>query len=75
VVVPARERVIIDVEQEQRSAVMLTVDGQTSFSLSPGDRIFLCRSPYDALFIASPRQVFYRALQTKLNWSGGVPGA
>ena len=75
IVVPAHETVIIDVEQEQRSSVMLTVDGQTTFSLVPGDRVLMRRSPHDALLVASARQGFYRSLAAKLFWQGGTSGA
>jgi NAD+ kinase len=75
VVVPARETIIAEVEAEQRSGVLLTVDGQQSFPLEPGDRVFIRKAPYEAKIIASGRQGFYRALRTKLNWSGGSPNA
>jgi NAD+ kinase len=75
IVVPAGETVIVDVEAEQRSAVLLTVDGQQSFPLEPGDRIFIRKAPREAKIVASGRRGFYRALQTKLNWSGGSPHA
>jgi NAD+ kinase len=75
IVVPARETVIVEVEAEQRSGVLLTVDGQQSFPLEPGDRVLIRKAPYEAKIIASGRQGFYRALQTKLNWSGGSPHA
>jgi NAD+ kinase len=75
VVVPARETVIVEVEAEQRSGVLLTVDGQRIFPLEPGDRVFIRKAPYEAKIIAAERQGFYRALRTKLNWSGGSPHA
>jgi NAD+ kinase len=71
VVIPAHETVMVEVEAEQRSAVLLTVDGQISEPLEPNDRIYIRRAPYQALIIASDRRVFYRALRSKLNWSGG----
>jgi NAD+ kinase len=70
-VVPAHETVIVEVESEQRSGIILTIDGQVAESLEPQDRIYLRRSPRDALLIASDREGFYNALRTKLNWSGG----
>jgi NAD+ kinase len=70
-VVPAHETVIVEMESEQRSGILLTVDGQVTESLEPLDRIYIRRSPWDALLIASDREGFYRALRTKLNWSGG----
>jgi NAD+ kinase len=71
VVVPADKRVIVEVEEEQRSAVLLTMDGQITQPLEPGDRISITKAPYQAKLIESDREVFYRALRTKLNWSQG----
>jgi NAD+ kinase len=75
IVVPAGETVIVEVEAEQRGAVLLTVDGQQSFPLEPGDRVFIRKAPREAKIVASGRRGFYRALRTKLNWSGGSPNA
>jgi NAD+ kinase len=74
-VVPSDERVITLVESEQRSAVLLTVDGQITCPLEPGDRIIAKKAPFAARLIASDRDVFYRALRTKLAWSGGTSHA
>ncbi|AEF84996.1 putative inorganic polyphosphate/ATP-NAD kinase [Treponema primitia ZAS-2] len=70
-VVPANETVIVELENEQRSGIILTVDGQVTEALEPRDRIYIHRAPRDALLIASDREGFYKALRTKLNWSGG----
>jgi NAD+ kinase len=75
IVVPAGETILVDVEAEQRGAVLLTVDGQRSFPLEPGDRVFIRKAPREAKIVASGRRGFYGALQTKLNWSGGNPHA
>jgi NAD+ kinase len=71
VVVPSHETVVVEVEAEQRSGVVLTVDGRIGEDLEPGDRIYIRRAPYQALIVASDRRVFYRVLRSKLNWSGG----
>jgi NAD+ kinase len=71
IVIPAHETVLVDIEAEQRSAVMLTIDGQLVCALEPEDRISIRRAKKKALLIASDREVFYRVLRTKLNWSGG----
>jgi NAD+ kinase len=68
---PAHDTVIVEVEAEQRSGVLLTVDGQRSFPLEAGDRVFIRKAPYEAKIIAADRREFYKALQTKLNWPGG----
>jgi NAD+ kinase len=71
-VVPADETVIVEIAPEQRSEVLLSVDGQLSAPLLPGDRVFIRKAPFKAALIASGRQVFYNVLRDKLNWSGGT---
>lgn len=73
-VVPADEVVEITVEEPQRTEVMLTVDGQESLPLQPGDRVVLRRYEYSALIIQSDRRNFYEVLRHKLHWAG-EPGA
>ncbi|MDR3343570.1 MAG: NAD(+)/NADH kinase [Treponema sp.] len=71
IVIPAREVLFVEVEAEQRSGVLLTLDGQITEPLEPGDRIYIRQAPYEARLIASDRSMFYKALRTKLSWSGG----
>jgi NAD+ kinase len=63
----------VEVEAEQKSGVLLTVDGQITESLEPGDRIYLCKAAYEGLLVASDRTGFFKALKNKLSWSG-IPG-
>ncbi|AEF81418.1 NAD(+)/NADH kinase [Leadbettera azotonutricia] len=70
-VLPSGEPLLIEVEQEQRSGVLLTVDGQVTEHLEPGDKIFISPSTTPVTLIASGRTVFYEALKTKLSWMGG----
>ena len=70
-VLPAEETVLIEVGEEQRSGVLLTVDGQVTEKLKSGDSIFLKKAPYPCLLIASGRRWFYQSLRTKLNWARG----
>jgi NAD+ kinase len=69
-VVPAHETMIVELEAEQRSGILLTIDGQETEALEPNDKIYIRRAPCQALLIASDRRMFYTALRTKLNWSG-----
>jgi NAD+ kinase len=69
-VLPAGEPLLIEVEREQRSGVLLTVDGQVTEALEPGDRVFISRFAHSVTLIASDRTVFYEALKTKLLWMG-----
>ncbi len=70
-VIPAEEALHIDIEYEQRSAVLMTLDGQEVVGLEEGDRILVCRSVHQARLVESDRFAFYTALRSKLNWSGG----
>ncbi|MDR2377044.1 MAG: NAD(+)/NADH kinase [Treponema sp.] len=72
IVLSPREAVIVTVEQEQRSGVLLTIDGQVTEALEPGDRIHVYEAPFPAMLVASGRRAFYEALRTKLAWS--IPG-
>jgi NAD+ kinase len=67
-VLPAGETVTVEVGAEQRSGVLLTVDGQVTEALEPGDKILIAKAPRPALLVASGRGSFYQALSTKLSW-------
>jgi NAD+ kinase len=73
-VLPAREPVIVKIDEEQRSGVQLTVDGQITEALEPGDKILIRQAPWQAQLVFSERKAFYRSLSTKLNWSGIYTG-
>ena len=74
IVLPANETLLVEVEKEQRSGVLLTVDGQVTEKLKGGDRVYLRKAPYHCLLIASGRKGFYRTLKTKFSWAGGAKG-
>jgi NAD+ kinase len=71
IVSPADERVTVEVEAEQRSGVILTIDGQLTEKLLPLDRVVIKKSRHKTVLVGSGREVFYRALRGKLGWSGG----
>ena len=75
IVVPSEDRIVTLVEREQRSDVLLTVDGQITEPLQSDDRIIICRAARPLKLVASDRWAFYRALRTKLAWSGGESNA
>jgi NAD+ kinase len=70
-VVPMDETISVEIGKEQRSGVLLTVDGQIVEPLEPEDVVYLRKAPYKTRLVASDREVFYRVLRTKLNWSVG----
>ena len=70
-VIPAHKKIRILVEPEQRTDIILTVDGQTVFPLEPDDLVVLEQAPEKALIISSDKRNYYEILRTKLKWSGG----
>jgi len=71
IVVPGDELVVVEVEQEQRTNVIMTIDGQSEFPLLPADRVLISASQERAHIIRSNKRTFYEVLRSKLNWSGG----
>jgi NAD+ kinase len=71
-VLHSRQELEITVANEQRSGVLLTVDGQDTFDLGCGDKIRIHQTPWQALLISADRSSYYSALRTKLSWSGDV---
>ena len=69
-VIPPEEKLEILVEEEQRTDVVLTVDGKDAFTLRPGDRITFERSKEKTFIVQSDRRNFYEVLRSKLNWAG-----
>ena len=73
-VLPPRQALQVTVGGEQRSGVLLTVDGQDTFGLEPEDRIIIRQSPLQALLISAGREAYYSALRTKLFWPAAGNG-
>lgn len=71
IVVPGSETVSIRVEEQQRTEVLMTVDGQLVFPLRSRDRVTVRRSDSCARIVRARRRNFYDVLRNKLNWSGG----
>ena len=69
-VLPSRQTLVITVAQEQRSGVLLTVDGQDTFNLECADKVIIQQSLQQALLIFAGRYAYYSALRKKLFWSG-----
>lgn len=71
IVVEGEEEIIVTVEKRQRTKVILTIDGQKSISLEPGDKIVYKRAPFKALIVRSDQRNFFEVIRKKLKWSGG----
>jgi NAD+ kinase len=69
-VLPSRLPLVITVPAQQRSGVLLTIDGQDTCSLQSGDKIYIQQAQKPALLIFADRHAYYSALRSKLFWSG-----
>jgi NAD+ kinase len=65
-VLPSRQKLVIDIAKEQRSGVLLTVDGQDTFKLECSDKVMIKQASHPALLIYTGRHRYYSALHTKL---------
>ena len=73
-VFPSRQTLRVTVEKEQRSGIVLTVDGQDTFELEPGDTITIDQYPHFVRLITAGRSPYYSALKQKLGWGAAKPG-
>ncbi len=69
IVIPAGETFELEVEETQRTQIVLVVDGQEVFDLRPKDRVVFCKSDKHSLIIQSDKRSFYEVLRSKLNWA------
>jgi NAD+ kinase len=74
-VFPLNKQLVVKVEGQQRSSVLLTVDGQDNFDLECSDKIRIKLSPQPALLIYTGDHSYYSALKTKLFRSEGALNA
>jgi NAD kinase len=53
----------------------LTVDGQRSWEMAPGERVTVRRAPTDLQLVITHDRTFYDTLRTKLGWGRSRSGA
>jgi NAD+ kinase len=70
IVVPGTERIEVEVDEQQRTEVLMTVDGQIVMPLEPGDKVVIQRADYCARIVHALKRDFYDVLRGKLKWSG-----
>ncbi len=70
-VLPGDKPVYIHLEDNQRTDVIMTVDGQVVISLLEGDIVCFRLAEITAKIVRSDKRNFYEVLRSKLNWSGG----
>lgn len=72
IVLPPEMVMSITVLPSRGAGVILSIDGQITFEVIEGDKIIVERSPSVALLAGCNSTGFYKALRSKLNWSGGA---
>lgn len=73
-VLPSNRKLAVTVANEQRTGILLTVDGQDMFSLKLADRIFVQQASDPALLIYTGMNSYYSVLRTKLFGLGSLSG-
>jgi NAD+ kinase len=68
-VLPAYEIITVEV-LESGPAAILSLDGQMSQTLEPGDYIKVRRATEQIQLLMDPSRTFYQVLQNKLKWGG-----
>lgn len=70
IVLPSTGTMAISVEPMRHESAIITLDGQEVFPLKEGDVVVIDKAPNPALLIGCDTDVVYKALRSKLNWSG-----
>ena len=66
-VLGAAEEITVEV-LDPSEPLILTVDGQGSVSMTPGDRLVVCRADRPLRLVRFPGQTFFSTLRRKLRW-------
>jgi NAD+ kinase len=70
-VISGESKVSITILKGQRTGIMLSIDGQQTFTLQEEDVIIIEKSRSKALLVTSERRNYIEVIRDKLNWSGG----
>lgn len=69
-IIPPNLEVGINVTTRGKEETVMTVDGQATFTLMEGDRVFVTRAKKRLRLIRLEEKDFYKLLQEKLGWGG-----
>ncbi len=71
VVFPANHTLCLELKERRRSNdVELTLDGQKTFGLKDGDKVYVQKSPYKLELLYDPAIPYFKVLREKLSWGG-----
>ena len=71
-VFPAGKTVTVEPSAENKTGLILTLDGQEVVRLNSDDKLKMTISDRKLFLIKDPGRHFYDVLRSKLNWSGGT---
>ena len=67
-IIPPNLEVGIDLQTRGKEEVVMTVDGQATYTLAEGDRVYVTRAKKRLRLIRLEEKDFYKLLQEKLGW-------
>lgn len=70
-VIPPDEEVNVLINQQQRTSLVLTLDGQDVIPLFPGDEVITRKHEFSADILSFKKMNFYEVVRKKLDWKGG----
>lgn len=71
-VLSGKDVIEVEVQEDQRTKVNLTVDGQFFEDLHPGDIVRIRQRKKKLPIVMSKKRNFFEVVRIKLRWSGGV---
>lgn len=71
-VLSGKDVIEVEVQQDQRTQVNLTVDGHFFEDLNPGDIVQIKQRKQKLPIVMSKKRNFFEVVRIKLGWSGGV---
>jgi NAD+ kinase len=74
-VLNADSLITLTIAPNQRTGVVLSVDGQQNFALQEGDELIVEKSRSKTLLVTSEQRNYIEVLREKLNWAGGAEHA
>ena len=70
-VLPPWSLVCVKVLPSRGTSLCLTYDGQVTCDVQENDEIRICKALENVILVGCGSDIFYKALRSKLNWSGG----
>ena len=67
--------ITLTIAPNQRTGIVLSVDGQQNFPLQEGDELIVEKSRSRTLLVTSEKRNYIEVLREKLNWAGGAAHA